>query len=76
MSFETVTQAALALEPVERARLLDSLWESLATDNAVSSRQAAWIAEAEGRSAAISSGQLETFDEVEVLQGLRSRLKA
>lgn len=76
MSFDTITQEALALEPMDRARLMDSLFESLAVDDEQASRLAAWTAEAESRSRAVAEGLLETFDETEVLAGLRNSVHA
>ena len=74
MSLATIEKEALALEPLERAKLLDRLFESLAMDDEQSSRFAAWNAEAESRAAAIAKGELQTFDESEVMAGVRNRL--
>jgi putative addiction module component (TIGR02574 family) len=74
MSVVTVQNAAMDLPPVERARLIDALWNSLASEE-LKAREAAWAAESERRIDAVEAGQMKTRDADAVLTDLRKGLR-
>jgi putative addiction module component (TIGR02574 family) len=74
MSVATIQNEALELPALERARLIDLLWDSLASEEA-KRREAAWAAESERRIDAFESGQIRARDAQEVLADLRKGLR-
>lgn len=57
----------------ERAELMDSLWESLLSEEEIA-QQAKWIQEAERRSDAVERGELGLVDGPTALRRLREEL--
>jgi putative addiction module component (TIGR02574 family) len=74
MTAASVTNEALNLSPVERAQLIDALWDSLASDE-MKAREAAWAQEAERRIDAYDAGQMTARDAKTVISELRERFK-
>jgi len=70
-----VRDAALSLEPEQRARLAAQLIESLEEAEAVdeSEIERLWLAEAEERCRQIDAGQMQLIPADEVLESLRKR---
>jgi putative addiction module component (TIGR02574 family) len=61
MSVATIQAEVLSLPPGERAKLIDVLWDSLASPE-VTSREAAWAEESERRIDAVEAGTLRARD--------------
>lgn len=74
MSVATIQAEVLSLPPGERAKLIDVLWESLASPE-VTSREAAWARESDRRIDAFEAGQLKARDGRPVLSELRKGLR-
>ncbi len=70
---ENLESAALALPPVEKARLADRLLASLAEDEEV---EAAWAEEIRRRLEAYRSGQIESVPASQAIEEARARLGA
>lgn len=64
----------LNLPAQERAKLIDDLWESLASEE-IKLREAAWAAESDRRIDAFEAGQLQARDAQSVLSDLRKGLR-
>jgi putative addiction module component (TIGR02574 family) len=73
MTLKSLTEEAVTLPPVDRALLIDALWESLATPEE-QAREAAWAAESESRVDAVDRGDLPTVDAPAALRQLRASL--
>lgn len=71
--FETIRQQALAMSPVERAALIEDLFESFDPVTRASVDEA-WATEAEARAAALDEGKLGTVS-FEDIQDEINRLK-
>ena len=74
MSVATIKDEALGLPPTDRAKLIDALWESLATPE-MKSREAKWAIESERRIDAFEAGNLKARDAQSVFSELRKDLK-
>ena len=74
MSVATIQAEVLSLPPGERARLIDVLWDSLASPEG-RSREAAWAEESERRIAAFEAGELKARDAESVFSELRKDLR-
>lgn len=74
MSVASIHNEALGLPALERAKLIDVLWDSLA-DAELKSREAAWAEESERRIAAYEAGQLKATDAEDVFADLRKGLR-
>ena len=74
MSVATIQAEVLSLPPGERAKLIDVLWDSLASPE-VTSREAAWAEESERRIDAFEAGKLKARDAGTVFSGLRKDLR-
>jgi putative addiction module component (TIGR02574 family) len=74
MSVATIQAEALSLSEGERARLIDVLWDSLASPE-VSSREAAWAKESERRIDAFEAAKLKARDASSVFADLRKDLR-
>jgi putative addiction module component (TIGR02574 family) len=70
MSVATIQTEILSLPPGERAKLIDVLWDSLASPQ-VTAREAAWAAESERRIDAFEAGKLKARDAGSVFADLR-----
>ena len=74
MSLTSIQQEIVHLSSIERARLIDILWESL-DEEPISEIEAKWAAESEERIDAVDRGELQTVDGSFALQDLRSSLR-
>ncbi len=74
MSVATIQTEALELPAVERAKLIDLLWDSL-TSKEVKRREAAWAAESERRIDAFEAGRVKARDARAVLADVRKGLR-
>ncbi len=74
MSAATIRDEALGLPALERARLIDALWDSLASEE-MKSREAAWAAESDRRIDAYEAGKVTARDAREVMVELRKGLR-
>jgi len=65
---------ALKLPPLERARIIDALWNSLdpAEQNSIDQ---AWLLESQDRLAAFRAGQLTAIDGEEALRAIEDDLR-
>jgi len=73
MSLASIQNEIEKLEPVERAALIDLLWESLDEDR-VKEIEAQWAAESEDRIDAFERGELPAVDGPSAIEDLRSSL--
>jgi putative addiction module component (TIGR02574 family) len=74
MSLASIQEEVIQLDPTERAKLIDLLWESL--DGArVKEIEAKWAAESEDRIDAFERGELTAVDGPTALRYLRSSLR-
>jgi putative addiction module component (TIGR02574 family) len=74
MSLASIQEEVIQLDPTERAKLIDLLWESL--DGArVKEIEAKWAAESEDRIDAYERGELPAVDGPTSLRDLRSSLR-
>jgi len=74
VSAATIQTEVLTLPPAERAKLIDVLWDSLASPE-VTSRENAWAQESERRIDAYEAGKLTARDAGSVLSDLRKDLR-
>jgi putative addiction module component (TIGR02574 family) len=74
MSVATIQAEVLSLPEGERARLIDVLWDSLASPE-VRSREAAWAEESERRIDAFEAAKLKARDASSVFADLRKDLR-
>jgi putative addiction module component (TIGR02574 family) len=74
MSVATIQAEVLSLPPGERAKLIDVLWDSLASPE-VASREVAWAEESERRIDAFEAGKLKARDAGTVFSDLRKDLR-
>jgi putative addiction module component (TIGR02574 family) len=74
MSVATIQAEVLGLPPGERAKLIDVLWDSLASSE-VRSREAAWAEESERRIDAFEEGKLKAREAGRVFSDLRKDLR-
>ena len=73
MSLTSIQEEIVLLSSVERAMLIDFLWESL-DDERITEIEAKWAAESEERIDAVDRGELQTIDGSSALRDLRSSL--
>jgi len=73
MSLTSIQKEIILLNSVERAMLIDMLWDSL-DDERVKEIEAKWATESEDRIDAVDRGELETIDGPSALRDLRSTL--
>jgi putative addiction module component (TIGR02574 family) len=74
MSLTSIQNEIAQLDPSERAKLIDLLWESL-DDSHIKEVEAKWAAESEDRIDAFERGELPAVDGPSALQELRSALR-
>ena len=74
MSLASIQKEIIQLNPAERAKLIDLLWESL-DETRVTEIEARWAAESEDRIDAFERGELAAVDGPAALQDLRSSLR-
>lgn len=74
MSLASIQKGIIQLNPTERAKLIDVLWESL-DERRVTEIEARWAAESEDRIDAYDRGELSALDGPTALQDLRSSLR-
>jgi putative addiction module component (TIGR02574 family) len=74
MSVDVIEDQALNLPAIERAKLIDVLWNSLSTPEA-KSREKAWAEESERRVTAFEAGSLAARDAEEIFADLRKRVR-
>ena len=73
MSLTSIQKEIILLNSVERAMLIDMLWDSL-DDERVKEIEAKWATESEDRIDAVDRGELQTIDGPSALHDLRSTL--
>ena len=73
MNVATIQDELLSLPAVERAKLIDVLWQSLSGPE-LQAREAAWAAESERRIDAFEAGQLTARNTRDVLEDLKKSL--
>lgn len=74
MSVASIQKDIIQLNPTERAKLIDLLWESL-DEPRVKEIEAKWAAESEDRIDAYDRGELPAVDGPAALRNLRSSLR-
>ena len=74
MSLTSIQDEILQLDPQERARLIDLLWESL-DEARIKETEAKWALESEERIDAFDRGELTAIDGPAALRFLRSSIK-
>jgi len=74
MSLASIQEEIIRLDPTERAKLIDLLWESL-DEARVKEIEAKWAAESEDRVDAYERGELPAVDGATALKDLRSSLR-
>ena len=74
MSLTSIQEEISRLSSVERAKLIDILWESL-DEARVKEIEAKWAAESEERIDAVDRGDLQTIDGPSALRDLRDSLR-
>ena len=74
MSLASIQEEIIQLDPIERAKLIDLLWESL-DEARVKEIEAKWAAESEDRIDAYERGELPAVDGATALKDLRSSLR-
>lgn len=74
MSVTAIQSEVLNLSVVERARLLDLIWDSL-NEPEIKAREAAWAAESERRIDAYESGKLTARPAADVFSDLKKNLQ-
>lgn len=74
MKGAAIQDEALSLPADERAKLIDVLWESLASPK-IRAREAAWAEESERRIDAFEAGKLKARDSKSVFRDLRKGLR-
>lgn len=70
-----ILDAALKLPSAERAELAAILTDSISDGSSPEQIEAAWLAEAKRRAAAIDRGELELVDSEEMMARLRARVR-
>jgi len=73
MSLASIQEEIIQLDPNERAKLIDLLWESL-DETRVKEIEAKWAAESEDRIDAYERGELQAVDGPTALKDIRSSL--
>ena len=73
MSLASIQEEIIQLDPNERAKLIDLLWESL-DETRVKEIEAKWAAESEDRIDAYERGELAAVDGPTALKDIRSSL--
>ena len=74
MSLASIEKEIIQLDPSERARLIDVLWESL-DEERIKETEAKWAVESEDRIEAFERGELPAVDGPAALRELRSSLR-
>jgi hypothetical protein len=74
MSLTSIQEEIVLLSSVERAMLIDFLWESL-DEERLREIEAKWAVESEERIDAVDRGELQTIDGPSALRELRSSLR-
>jgi putative addiction module component (TIGR02574 family) len=74
MSLASIQKEIIQLNPTERAKLIDLLWESL-DERRVTEIEARWAAESEDRIDAFERGELAAVDGPAALRELRESLR-
>ncbi len=74
MSLASIQKEIIQLNPTERAKLIDLLWESL-DETRVTEIEARWAAESEDRIDAFERGELAAVHGPAALRDLRSSLR-
>ncbi|HEV7680730.1 MAG TPA: addiction module protein [Pyrinomonadaceae bacterium] len=74
MSLTSIQNEICKLDPVERASLIDLLWDSL-DEAGIKEIEANWSAESEDRIDAFERGELPAVDGPSALEELRSSLQ-
>jgi len=73
MNIASIEKEIIQLDPSERARLIDVLWESL-DEERIKETEAKWAVESEDRIEAFERGKLPAVDGPAALRELRSSL--
>ena len=73
MSLASIQEEIIQLDPTERAKLIDLLWESL-DETRVKEIEAKWAAESEDRIDAYERGELQAVDGTTALKDIHSSL--
>jgi putative addiction module component (TIGR02574 family) len=73
MSLTSIEDKILQLDPQERARLIDLLWDSL-DEARIKEIEAKWALESEERIDAFDRGELTAIDGPSALRALRSSI--
>ena len=73
MSLASIQEEIIQLDPNERAKLIDLLWESL-DETRVKEIEAKWAAESEDRIDAYERGELQAVDGTTALKDIHSSL--
>ena len=73
MDSAILAKEALQLTPVEKAQIIDALWQSLDPAEQESVDRA-WLAESRDRLQAFRAGELKAVDGEETLRSIRSEL--
>jgi len=74
MSLASIEKEIIQLDPSERARLIDVLWESL-DEERIKETEAKWAVESEDRIEAFERSELPAVDGPAALRELRSSLR-
>jgi len=74
MNLASIQKEIIQLNPTERAKLIDLLWESL-DETRVTEIEARWAAESEDRIDAYERGELPAVDGPAALRELRESLR-
>jgi putative addiction module component (TIGR02574 family) len=74
MSLASIQSEIIQLNPTERAKLIDLLWESL-DEARVTEIEAKWAAESEDRIDAFERGELTAVNGPDALRELRESLR-
>ena len=73
MSLASIQEEIIQLDPNERAKLIDLLWESV-DETRVKEIEAKWAAESEDRIDAYERGELQAVDGTTALKDIHSSL--
>ncbi len=74
MNAAAIQNEALNLSAIEKAKLIDLLWDSL-SEPEIKARESAWAAESERRIDAFEAGKLKARDSNEVFGDLKKDLR-
>jgi putative addiction module component (TIGR02574 family) len=74
MNAAAIQNEALNLSAIEKAKLIDLLWDSL-SEPEIKARESAWAAESERRVDAFEAGKLKARDASEVFGDLKRNLR-